>query len=158
MADIAGQVWLVLPYVRGAGGLPILVISHLTRAMSYAPAFSTFRNDTSSTGPDTGGTQERGSSCVQVGAGARLTAARERHQYLGGEGRGRKQRPKASESLGRQYRVAARFLGYKLWPVLIRGFAQQDLASLLTLVSSQAVHGSLKWPSNTEEQLQPSFK
>ena len=41
-------------------------------------------------------------------------------------GRGRKQRQKASGCLGRQYRVGAGFLGYKLWPILIRGFAQQD--------------------------------
>ena len=33
MSDIVGrgQVWLLLPYARGTGGPPILVISHLTR-------------------------------------------------------------------------------------------------------------------------------
>ena len=41
-------------------------------------------------------------------------------------GRDRKQRQKALEFLGRQYQVGTRFLGYKLWPVLTRGFAQQD--------------------------------
>ena len=39
MADIVGrgQVRLLLSYVRGTGGPPILVISHLTRTLSYAP-------------------------------------------------------------------------------------------------------------------------
>ena len=67
-------------------------------------------------------------------------------------GRGRKV---ASESLGRQYRVGTRFLGYKRRPVLIRGFAQQGPVFLL---SSQAVHVSLQWLDNTEEQLKASFK
>ena len=58
MVDIVGreQVRFVLPYVRGTGDHPILVIFHLTRTLSYAPAFSTFKNDTSSPAPDTGGT------------------------------------------------------------------------------------------------------
>ena len=40
MADIVGrgQVRFLLPYVRGTGGPPILVTSHLTRTLSYAPA------------------------------------------------------------------------------------------------------------------------
>ena len=42
-----------------------------------------------------------------------------------------------------------------LRPVLIRGFAP---VFLLKLVSSQAVHGSLQWLDNTEEQLKPSFE
>ena len=76
MADIVwrGQTRLLLPCVRGTGAPPFLVISHLTRLSAQRrPAFSTFRNDTS-TGPDTGGTQTRRSLCVQVGAGGRLTA------------------------------------------------------------------------------------
>ena len=54
MADIVGRgrVRLLLPYVRGTGGPPILFISHLTRLSARRrPAFSTFRNDTSSTSP-----------------------------------------------------------------------------------------------------------
>ena len=41
MADIVEreQVRLPLPYVRGTGGPPILVISQLTRTLSYAPAY-----------------------------------------------------------------------------------------------------------------------
>ena len=39
MADIVvrGQVRLLLPYVRGMGGPPILVISHLSYAPAYPP-------------------------------------------------------------------------------------------------------------------------
>ena len=73
-------------------------------------------------------------------------------------GRGRKQRQKASESLGRQNRVGTRPLGYKRRPALIRGFAQQDPVFLHEIVSSQAVHGSSQWLDNTEEQIKPSFK
>ena len=41
MADIVGhgQVRLLLPYVREMGGPPILVISHFTRTLSYAPTY-----------------------------------------------------------------------------------------------------------------------
>ena len=41
MADIVGrgQVRILLPYVRGTGGPPILVISHPTRTLSYATAY-----------------------------------------------------------------------------------------------------------------------
>ena len=80
------------------------------------------------------------------------------HYFRQTRGRGRKQRQRASESLGRQDQVGTGFLGYKRRPVLIRGFAQQDLGFLLTLVSSQAVHGPLQWLDNTEEQLRPSSK
>ena len=66
-------------------------------------------------------------------------------------GRSRKQRQKASESLGRQHRVGTRFLGYKRRPVLIRGFAQQDPVFLLKLVSSQAIHRLLQWLDDTED-------
>ena len=77
MADIVGrgQVRLLLPYVRGTGGPPILVI-RLRR-----PAFSTFRNDTSSTGPILEERKREDHHVCKWEAGARLTAARERHQY-----------------------------------------------------------------------------
>ena len=53
MADIVGrgQVRLLLPYVRGTSGPPILVLSRLTRLSTLRrPGFSTSRSDTSSTG------------------------------------------------------------------------------------------------------------
>ena len=86
MADIVGrgQVRLLLPYVRGTGGLPphTYTVLHPRLSALRHPTFSTFRNDTSSTGPDTGGTQARRSSCGQGGAGVRLPAVWDRHQYL----------------------------------------------------------------------------
>ena len=49
------------------------------------PALSTFRNDTSTTGLILEERKRKRSSCVKV-TGARLTAARERHEYPGGSG------------------------------------------------------------------------
>ena len=63
-----GQVSLLLPYIQGMGAPhlwphtnPVL---HPCLSILRHAAFSTFRNDTSSTGPDTGRTQVWRSSCV----------------------------------------------------------------------------------------------
>ena len=95
MADIVGrgQVQLLLPYVRGTGGLsyPRHLPPHTNTVLRprlsalRRPAFSTFRNDTSSTGPILEERKCEDRRCVQVVAGARLTTAREHHQDLGGE-------------------------------------------------------------------------
>ena len=86
MADIVGRTGTApFPYLQGLNGPPSLAISHTSTVLHLRlstlgyRASSIFSNDSSFTGPNTGGTQVRGSSCTQVG-GVFPMAVKGRHR------------------------------------------------------------------------------